>query len=51
MAGSKIAFDLVSPEKLLLSVEADMVTVPGTGRLYGRDGGPFAPGLDPCAPA
>ena len=30
MAGSKIAFDLVSPEKLLLSAEADMVTVPGT---------------------
>ena len=26
----KIAFDLVSPEKLLLSAEADMVTVPGT---------------------
>jgi len=29
MAG-KIAFDLVSPERLLLSTEADMVTVPGT---------------------
>jgi F-type H+-transporting ATPase subunit epsilon len=27
---SKIAFDLVSPERLLLSTEADMVTVPGT---------------------
>ena len=26
----KIAFDLVSPEKLLLSARADMVTVPGT---------------------
>ena len=26
----KIAFDLVSPERLLLSTEADMVTVPGT---------------------
>jgi F-type H+-transporting ATPase subunit epsilon len=26
----KIAFDLVSPERLLLSAEADMVTVPGT---------------------
>src|SRR5690242_17456452 len=26
----KIAFDLVSPEKLLLSAKADMVTVPGT---------------------
>lgn len=26
----KISFDLVSPEKLLLSVKADMVTVPGT---------------------
>ena len=30
MATGKIAFDLVSPEKLLLSVQADMVTVPGT---------------------
>ncbi len=27
---SKISFDLVSPERLLLSAEADMVTVPGT---------------------
>ncbi|MBV9046331.1 MAG: F0F1 ATP synthase subunit epsilon [Alphaproteobacteria bacterium] len=27
---AKIAFDLVSPERLLLSDEADMVTVPGT---------------------
>ena len=27
---AKIAFDLVSPERLLLSTEADMVTVPGT---------------------
>jgi len=27
---AKIAFDLVSPEKLLLSTQADMVTVPGT---------------------
>jgi F-type H+-transporting ATPase subunit epsilon len=26
----KISFDLVSPERLLLSTEADMVTVPGT---------------------
>jgi len=26
----KISFDLVSPEKLLLSEEADMVTIPGT---------------------
>jgi F-type H+-transporting ATPase subunit epsilon len=26
----KISFDLVSPERLLLSAEADMVTVPGT---------------------
>ncbi|MGN6517271.1 MAG: F0F1 ATP synthase subunit epsilon [Rhizomicrobium sp.] len=26
---AKIAFDLVSPERLLLSEEADMVTVPG----------------------
>jgi len=27
---AKIAFDLVSPERLLLSAEADMVTVPAT---------------------
>ena len=27
---AKIAFDLVSPERLLLSCKADMVTVPGT---------------------
>ena len=26
----KISFDLVSPERLLLSTQADMVTVPGT---------------------
>ena len=30
MVGAKIAFDLVSPEKLLLSADADMVTVPGS---------------------
>src|ERR1700761_306715 len=30
MADKKIAFDLVSPERLLLTEEADMVTVPGT---------------------
>jgi len=30
VAAEKIAFDLVSPEKLLLSVKADMVTIPGT---------------------
>src|ERR1041384_2497572 len=29
MAVAKIAFDLVSPERLLLSCQADMVTVPG----------------------
>ena len=28
--GNKISFDLVSPERLLLSCDADMVTVPGT---------------------
>lgn len=27
---NKIAFDLVSPERLLLSTQADMVTVPGS---------------------
>jgi F-type H+-transporting ATPase subunit epsilon len=27
---AKISFDLVSPERLLLSAEADMVTVPGS---------------------
>ena len=30
MTDKKIAFDLVAPERLLLSEEADMVTVPGT---------------------
>jgi len=30
VVGAKIAFDLVSPEKLLLSADADMVTVPGS---------------------
>ena len=30
MADAKITFDLVSPERLLLSEEAEMVTVPGT---------------------
>ena len=31
----KIAFDLVSPERLLLSEHADMVTVPGTDGYMG----------------
>jgi len=31
----RIAFDLVSPERLLLSEEADMVTVPGTEGDFG----------------
>ncbi|HEY3777980.1 MAG TPA: F0F1 ATP synthase subunit epsilon [Rhizomicrobium sp.] len=31
----KIAFDLVSPERLLLSDEADMVTVPGSEGDFG----------------
>ena len=35
MADKKIAFDLVSPERLLLSEEADMVTVPGTDGYMG----------------
>jgi len=30
MADAKISFDLVSPERLLLSESAEMVTVPGT---------------------
>ena len=30
MADSKISFDLVSPERLLLSEDAEMVTVPGS---------------------
>jgi F-type H+-transporting ATPase subunit epsilon len=29
MADNKIAFDLVSPERLLLSEDAEMVTIPG----------------------
>ena len=32
---NKIAFDLVSPEQLLLSAQADMVTVPGTESYMG----------------
>ena len=32
---NKIAFDLVSPERLLLSEEADMVTVPGADGYMG----------------
>ena len=31
----KIAFDLVSPERLLLSEQADMVTIPGTDGYMG----------------
>ncbi|HEX3754031.1 MAG TPA: F0F1 ATP synthase subunit epsilon [Rhizomicrobium sp.] len=31
----KISFDLVSPERLLLSADADMVTVPGTDGYMG----------------
>lgn len=34
MAG-KVAFELVSPEKLLASIEADMVTVPGSEGDFG----------------
>ena len=30
MAESKISFDLVSPERLLLSEDAEMVTIPGS---------------------
>ncbi len=30
MADSKISFDLVSPERLLLSEDAEMVTIPGS---------------------
>ena len=30
MADGKISFDLVSPERLLLSEDAEMVTIPGT---------------------
>jgi F-type H+-transporting ATPase subunit epsilon len=32
---AKIDFDLVSPERMLLSCEADMVTVPGTEGYFG----------------
>lgn len=35
MAEGKVAFELVSPERLLLSVEADMVVVPGTEGDFG----------------
>lgn len=33
--GEKIAFDIVSPERLLLSDEAEMVTVPGADGDFG----------------
>ncbi len=39
MAAEKIAFDLVSPEKLLLSAKADMVTIPGTEGYMGVKAG------------
>ncbi len=35
MAEGKVAFELVSPERLLLSVEADMVVVPGAEGDFG----------------
>ena len=39
---SKINFDLVSPEKLLLSHQADMVTIPGTEGYMGVMAGHMA---------
>ena len=42
----KIAFDLVSPERLLLSDDADMVTVPGTEGYMGVMAGTCAGDLD-----
>jgi F-type H+-transporting ATPase subunit epsilon len=35
MADAKISFDLVSPERLLVTTEADMVTVPATDGYMG----------------
>ncbi len=35
MADDKVAFELVTPERLLLSEEADMVVVPGTAGDFG----------------
>ena len=35
MAEGKVSFELVSPERLLLSVEADMVVVPGSEGDFG----------------
>lgn len=35
MAEGKVAFELVSPERLLLSVQADMVVVPGAEGDFG----------------
>jgi F-type H+-transporting ATPase subunit epsilon len=35
MTGDRISFDLVSPERLLLSTQADMVTVPGADGYMG----------------
>jgi len=48
MAG-KIKFDLVSPERLLLSEAADMITVPGTEGEFGvlADHAPFMTALRP----
>jgi len=45
----KINFDLVSPERLLLSEAADMVTVPGTEGEFGvlADHAPFMTALRP----
>ena len=42
MAATKIAFDLLSPERLLLSAQADMVTVPGTEGYMGVMAGHMA---------
>lgn len=35
MAGDKVKFELVSPERLLMSAEADMVVVPGSDGDFG----------------
>jgi len=45
----KVKFELVSPEKLLLSEEVEMVVVPGTEGYFGVLAGPCPLHLDGAA--
>ena len=51
LMADKITFDLVSPERLLLSKPGRHGHRAGHRRLYGRDGRPCARWSRPCAPA